>query len=177
MHGLHHLWPLALIPLGTIASCRVTAPAAPVPVQGTEQEVRALSGQWVGRYSSKATGRRGTIRFNLPERADTGFGEVEITFSPALHLLKDLQETSAKDEPQRTPCTVVDIRVVRVEGGRVRGTMAPYWDPDCDCQARTVFEGKIAGRRITGTFSTERASTDRRILTGKWEATREGGKS
>jgi Flp pilus assembly protein CpaB len=62
--------------------------------------------------------------------------------------------------------------VVRVEDERVEGTMAPYWDPDCDCRAQTLFEGTISGNRITGSFSTRRESSDRRILTGKWEAER-----
>src|SRR5918995_2926467 len=141
-------------------SCRMTSPPAPVPVQGTQDEVMVLSGEWSGRYWSKATGRHGIIRFSLPEHADTGYGEVEITFSPSLHLLYEDTEEN-KLEPK--PCTVISITVVRVEGERIRGTMAPYWDPDCDCQARTVFEGRIANNRITGTFSTQRASSDRRL--------------
>jgi hypothetical protein len=145
----------------------------PVPVQGTHEDVMVLSGEWSGRYSSQATGRHGTIRFSLPEHASTGHGEVEITFSPSVRLIRN---AAAEDELEPKPCTVIDITLVRVEGGRVRGTMAPYWDPDCDCRARTVFEGKISGDRITGTFSTQRASSDRRILTGEWQATRTGGK-
>jgi hypothetical protein len=156
-----------------VISCRVTPPPPPVPVQGTHDDVMALSGEWSGRYWSKATGRHGTIRFSLPEHADTGFGEVEIIFSPSLRLLRD---AASDDELEPEPCTVIDITLVRVEGGKVRGTMAPYWDPDCDCRARTTFEGKISGDRITGTFSTQRAISDGRILTGEWQASREGGK-
>jgi hypothetical protein len=51
--------------------------------------------------------------------------------------------------------------------------MAPYWDPDCDCRAQTVFEGKISGNRITGSFSSRRESSDRRLLTGEWRVERE----
>jgi hypothetical protein len=51
-------------------------------------------------------------------------------------------------------------------------TMAPYWDPDCDCRASTVFEGSISGDRITGTFRTERASSDQRVVSGKWRVDR-----
>lgn len=159
--------------MGMSVSCRTAPAPGPVPVQGTREAVSALAGEWTGRYWSKATGRHGTIRFDLPEQADTGFGEVEITFSPSLHLLHHETEEN-KYEPK--PCTVIDITLVRVEDGRVRGSMAPYWDPDCDCRARTLFEGKISGDRITGTFTTQRASTDRRLLNGEWLAARERGK-
>ena len=145
----------------------------PVPVQGAPLELSALSGEWAGRYWSKATGRRGTIRFSLPQQADTAFGEVEITFSPSLYLMR---ESTAKEDVSRKQPTVIDIRVVRVEADKVRGIMAGYWDPDCDCQAQSVFEGKIEGNRITGTFETQRGSSDRRILKGKWEALRKEGK-
>ena len=164
--------PFVLLILLTSSACRITPPAAAVPVQGAHEDVQVLSGEWSGRYWSRTIGRHGTIRFVLPEHADTGYGEVEITFSPSLHLLR---EAGTKDEPTPDTCTVLDIKLVRVEGNRLRGTMAPYWDPDCDCEARTTFEGRISGDRIDGTFSTQRASSDRRILTGKWQATREGG--
>jgi hypothetical protein len=62
--------------------------------------------------------------------------------------------------------------MVRVENDRVEGTMKPYWDPDCDCRARTVFEGALSGDTITGSFSTSRESADRRVLSGKWKAER-----
>jgi hypothetical protein len=150
-----------------IGGCLAPA-ASPVPVQGVNTEVSALAGEWEGRYWSKDTGRHGNIRFNLPEQADTGHGEVEITFSPALRMLQALDEN--QDEPK--PCTILDITLIQVEGGRVRGTMAPYWDPDCDCRAQTLFEGKLSGNRISGTFVTRRASTDRRLLTGEWETQR-----
>jgi len=172
--ALLHVWPFILVLILASPACRITPPPAAVPVQGTHDDVQVLSGEWSGSYWSTTTGRHGTIKFNLPEHADTGYGEVEITFSPALRLLED---TSSKDQPIPETCTVLDIKLVRVEGNRVRGTMAPYWDPDCDCQARTTFEGKISGNRIDGKFSTGRASSDRRTLTGKWEATREGGTS
>jgi hypothetical protein len=160
-----------LLPAGLSLSCHLAQPTSAVPVQGTREDISALSGDWTGRYWSKATGRHGTIRFNLPEQADTGFGEVDITFSPALHILRT---GSAKDELAPKPGTAIDITLVRIKGERIRGTMAPYWDPDCDCRAQTVFEGAMAKDEITGTFETRRASTDRRVLSGKWQAGREG---
>ena len=160
---------LVLASLMVLESCRMIPAASPVPMQGTDEQIQALSGEWTGRYWSQETGRHGTIRFTLPERADTGFGEVEITFSPTLHMLS---AGSNGEAAQPKPCTTIDIRVVRVEAERVEGTMAPYWDPDCDCRAQTVFEGKLSGNRIEGSFSTRRESADRRTLTGKWLAER-----
>jgi hypothetical protein len=156
-------------------ACRMTPAAPPVPVQGGDEEISAFSGEWVGRYSSKATGRHGTIRFNLPEHADTGYGEVEITFSPSLHLSRETQSADLRAHPEELPpqpCTVVDITVVRIEGDSVRGTMVPYWDPDCECRAHTVFEGKLKRNQIIGTFSTRRESNDRSIIAGEWRAER-----
>jgi hypothetical protein len=160
---------LGLLALPAALSCHLPSAAAPVPVAGTQEDVVALSGEWEGRFWSKATGRHGTIRFSLPERADTGFGEVAITFSPSLRLT---QSGAKRDELDPKPCTAIDIRLVRVEGGRVRGTMATYWDPDRDCRASTVFEGSILGDRITGTFRTERAPSDQRVVSGKWRVDR-----
>jgi hypothetical protein len=161
---------VALALLAPAVSCRVIPQASPVPVQGAREAVQTLSGDWTGRYWSQETGRHGIIRFALPEQADTGYGEVEITFSPSLHLLRATADTDEIAQPK--PSTTIDIRVVRVENDRVQGTIAPYWDPDCDCRARTVFEGKLSGNRITGSFSTRRESADRRTLAGKWQAER-----
>jgi hypothetical protein len=164
--------------LFTLASCRMTPSPAPVPLEGRQEELSALAGEWTGQYWSKDTGRRGVIRFAMPEAADTGHGEVEITFSPTLRLVQDAAAvgppaSETDDDLTPKPCTVLNIRVVRVEHDGVRGTMEPYWDPDCDCRAQTVFEGKVAGDRITGTFTSRRQSSDRRQLTGQWQVDRE----
>jgi len=169
---------LFLAGIMAVTSCRIIPPPPPVPVQGAHDDVMVLWGEWSGRYWSKATGRHGIIRFRLPEHADTGFGEVEISFSPSLSLAQDASAADAlkrQSEEELAPgtCTVIDITLVRVESRRVRGTMAPYWDPDCNCRTRTVFEGKISGNRITGTFSSRRELSDRRILTGQWRVDRE----
>jgi len=157
-------------------ACRMAPSPPPVPVEGADEEISAFTGEWAGRYSSKATGRHGTIRFTLPENADTGFGEVEITFSPSLHLARDASSndlpTEPPDELLPRPCTVVGITVVRIEDDEVRGTMAPYWDPDCDCRAYTAFEGKLARNRITGTFSSRRETSHQAMVAGEWRAER-----
>lgn len=156
-------------------ACRVEPSPPPVPVEGAEEDVSAFTGEWAGRYQSKTTGRHGVIRFTLPEQADTGYGEVEITFSPALRLSRQASDADPKaqsNELQPTPCTIIGITVVRIENSRVRGTMTPYWDPDCDCRAHTVFEGKLDRNRITGTYRTRLEASDHPPLTGEWLADR-----
>lgn len=157
------------------SACRVGPSPPPVPVEGAEEDVSAFTGEWAGRYQSRATGRHGVIRFTLPEQADTGYGEVEITFSPSLQLSREAADADPKaqsDELEPTPCTIIGITVVRIENSLVRGTMAPYWDPDCNCRAHTVFEGKLDRNRITGTYSTRLESSDHPPLTGEWQAER-----
>ena len=34
----------------------------------------------------------------------------------------------------------------------VSGTLAPYEDPDCKCEVRTTFVGRLQGDRVSGTF-------------------------
>jgi hypothetical protein len=169
---------LLLASLTAALACIKPSPP-PVPVEGPQEEVSLIAGKWAGRYWSEATGRRGTIVFSLAEQADTGYGEVEITFSPSLSASRneaaaEVPEDRPEELPPR-PSTTIGITVVRVHEDSVRGTMAPYWDPDCDCRAQTVFEGRVAPdhTQITGTFTIHRESPDRRLLTGRWLVDRE----
>lgn len=160
----------AVLGVFTCVSCHAPPRAAPVPVQGTRADLSALAGTWAGRYWSEATGRHGEVTFRLRAGADTAHGEVEMTFSRSLRLYGDAEV----DDPalRRQPCTTIDIAIVRIEGSRLRGTLAPYWDPDCDCRVRTVFDGELAGDHIAGAFSTRR-DADTASATGLWFADRE----
>ncbi|MEO6057731.1 MAG: hypothetical protein ABIQ49_12910, partial [Gemmatimonadales bacterium] len=57
-------------------------------------------------------------------------------------------------------------------GTMLRGTLAPYWDPDCDCRTRTVFEGALVQDHIAGTFTSRREAGGGIPLTGSWFADR-----
>jgi hypothetical protein len=136
-----------------------------VPVAGGSRDLAGIAGEWSGRYWSKTANRRGTIVFRLRAGADTAYGEVEMTFAPSLRLY---DQSQSGEDPGRRICTVIDIAIVRVEGNTIRGTLAPHWDPDCDCRASTVFEGKLVGDRIRGTFSSRRESNGAPLLAGEW---------
>jgi hypothetical protein len=158
-----------------IVSCALPSTAGQVPVEGNLQERSALSGEWSGSYWSHGPRRRGIIRFNLAERADSGRGEVEITFSPALSSAQSagpVDNRKGAEDQDPKPSTVIGLELVKVESGRVRGTTVPYWDPDCNCRARSEFEGTLAEGHITGTFTIRREATQNRLLTGHWRADR-----
>lgn len=147
------------------SGCASQNPAPPVPVQGAN--VSALSGRWVGEYSSTDTGRTGSIVFELRSGDKVAHGDV---------LMKPKEETGTSkpgsDNPLRGMPQVLDIDFVDATGGTVRGTMVPYRDPACDCMVQTTFVGRVSGDTIEGTFATNPQNSDT-STTGRWRVTRE----
>ena len=152
----------------SIAACVVQPRGGPVPVQGTRADTEALIGSWEGTYRVSGGARRGVLRFELQPGADTAYGDVEITFSSAMRLYGP----AARDEGQRMSKFLIDIRVVELAGGRVRGTLPPYLDPDCDCRTLTTFNGLLSGDRIEGTFTSGHDTASPPRLKGTWVAMR-----
>jgi hypothetical protein len=151
------------------AACGMSPAPAPVPVEGAQADLAALAGRWSGRYWGEEESRYGTVTFMLRAGADTARGEVHMTFAPSLRLYGEPQD----DPLSRTPCTTIDIAIVRVQANTVRGTLAPYWDPDCECRTRTVFEGEVMGDSIAGTFTSRREVESAPVLKGRWFAVRD----
>ena len=149
--------------------CGVQAPGSPVPVEGSRAAVDSLGGDWEGTYRASGASRHGVLRFSLRPGSDTAHGEVEITFARAQRLYGDSPEESLP----RTPCRVLDIAFVRMDEGMVRGTLAPYWDSDCQCQVVAVFQGRLSGPdQVEGTFTSHRAPDGPVVLSGRWTAER-----
>jgi hypothetical protein len=119
-----------------------------VAVKGTDSELPRLAGEWKGDYKGDDSGRSGPISFSLQLGQHTAEGEVVMGGT-----------------------TPLEIEFVQVEGGRVRGTIAPYTDPSCSCQVETSFLGTLAGDTISGMFETKVGATGQ-IQTGSWAVTR-----
>jgi hypothetical protein len=119
-----------------------------VEVKGKETETAKLAGEWEGSYEGKESGRTGTVKFSLQLGMHTAEGEVFMG-----------GETPLK------------VQFIEVEGGQIQGTIAPYTDPNCDCQVETSFLGIISGDSISGQFSTKIGATGQ-IQTGSWEVAR-----
>src|SRR5438132_8948517 len=133
-----------------VAAC----PAAhqpPVPLAGTTRDVATLAGQWEGSYSSAATGRSGSISFTLSAGNDSASGDVIMIPRGWGRPLQAWNGQAAAGTDARPRSAVLTIRFVRVTGGRVTGTLAPYADPETGARLFTTFKGRLDGDTIAGT--------------------------
>jgi hypothetical protein len=137
-------------------------------VTGAPGDVHALAGEWRGDYASDETGRSGNIIFGLAAGSDTAFGDVLMIPDGYGEAPRD--GDSALDRWRQSP-DVLSIRFVQVGGGIVRGALDPYEDPECRCQVTTVFEGRLSGDTIEGTFWT-RPEQGGPARQGRWRVAR-----
>jgi len=150
-----------------LAACAATQ--TPVPVVGPAADITALAGEWVGEYSSIESGRSGSISFTLRAAADSAFGDVvmiPVGWGRPLAPWRGETPTPA----QRPMTEVLSINFVRVEQGRVNGTLAPYADPQTGERLVTRFTGELSGNTITGTYTTQLSSGA--TQTGRWTVQR-----
>ena len=68
--------------------------------------------------------------------------------------------------------TPLQIEFVSVEAGKIKGTIAPYTDPNCGCEVETSFLGTLAPDAIDGTFETKVSATGQ-VQTGTWRVERQ----
>ena len=144
------------------------APGTPVPISGSSTDLAALAGEWSGQYSSLETGRSGSIVFRLTAGTDSATGDVMMSA-----MTSGGPRGGDPGVPSlTTPPLVISIRFVRIEGGRVSGRLDPYVEPTCNCQLITVFEGRLSGSKLEGTYTTR--SPVGQEQRGRWEVTRRG---
>jgi hypothetical protein len=159
--------------LPTLMAAALTACGAsrpPVPVVGASTDVSALTGDWVGDYSSTESGRSGSISFTLRSAADSAFGDVVMVPTALGRPLMPWREQTAGAGNQAPQSTVLAIRFVRVEAGRVSGTLDPYADPQTGARLLTTFTGALSGNTISGTYTTRLPSGE--TQTGRWTVQR-----
>lgn len=160
---------LRAVALSTVvAACAGSPP--PVQVVGPAGEVHALAGEWSGEYSSAASGRSGSISFTLRAADDSAFGDVVMVPAGLGRPLAPFRETAGPGQPPRAHPEVLTISFVRIQAGRVSGTLAPYADPETGARLITTFTGEVGGNTITGTYTTRLPSGD--TQTGRWTVQR-----
>lgn len=154
----------------TLACSSSKNPAPAVPVAGERSDISTLAGRWEGEYSSEATGRSGSIVFELKPGDTVARGDV-LMVPKGSNAAAEPSRLPGTSETLRTMPQMLNISFVSASGGVVKGTMDPYRDPDCDCEVQTTFVGRIAGNRIEGTFTTM-GSGATPLATGRWSITR-----
>jgi hypothetical protein len=155
--------------LATAAAC--AARQANVPVVGAAGDVSALAGQWAGDYSSNQSGRAGSITFTLRAAGDSAFGDVMmVPASTGRALMPWRGEGMGSGAQQRPQPEVLTINFVRVQGGEVSGTLAPYADPESGARLVTTFSGQMSGGTISGVYTTRLPNGD--TQTGRWTVQR-----
>ena len=138
---------------GAVAGCAWKQ--TPVPVIGESTAIAALVGSWSGEYSSAETGRSGTITFQLASVRDTAYGDVFMIPRDQSVQAPSEERTSVVSLRAPNSGEPLKIRFVRLEGGRVSGTLDPYKDPTCGCTLFTTFDGVFtSGDMIEGSFQT-----------------------
>jgi hypothetical protein len=164
---------LGFVALASVSLACASQPA-PVTVTGDVESRASLAGKWVGEYSSPATGRNGSIAFNLSSSGDAANGDVIMIPSgqeKALVPYGNAANTAGSVVQSSGNSQVLTIKLVRVSGDAVSGVLDPYRDPECDCAVVTTFTGKVTGDTIEGTFST-RGSQTNTPQTGTWRVKR-----
>lgn len=168
--------------LVSAAALACASKPTPVTVTGDTGGRASLAGKWSGEYQSAATGRSGSIVFNLSPSGDAATGDVVMVprgYGKALVPYGDgVTAASASGTP--TPTTnsapasvaqVLTIRLVRVAGDSVSGVLDTYRDPECDCPVQTTFSGTINGDTIDGSFTT-RGRQSNAPQSGTWRVKR-----
>jgi hypothetical protein len=146
----------------------------PVTISGDSGDRASLAGKWVGEYSSPATGRTGSIVFNLSPSGDAANGDVVMVprgYDKALQPYNASSTAVGAGAQGATPSQVLTIKLVRVAGDTVSGVLDAYRDPECDCPVETTFVGRLNADAIEGTFST-RGRQSAGPQTGTWRVKR-----
>lgn len=145
----------------------------PVPIVAESGSAALLVGAWTGDYTSKQTGRSGTITFELASEKDTAF--CDIVMIPKVQSIQIVGERGDRAivRPQAS-AEPLKIRFIRLGEGRISGTLEPYVDPDCGCRVTTTFDGKFSGPdTIEGTFFSRAPGGESVPSGGSWKVTRQ----
>jgi hypothetical protein len=164
---------LGLVALTGVSLACASKPT-PITVTGDVGDRASLAGKWSGEYNSPATGRTGSIVFNLSPSGEAANGDVVMIpagHGKALVPYGNVASAAGGGTQSASSSQVLTIKLVRVSGDTVSGVLDAYRDPECDCPVVTTFIGTVKGDAIDGTFST-RGSQTNAPQTGNWRVKR-----
>ena len=163
---------LIILFLGSVSAGCASRPSR-IALEASPRDFQALVGTWRGSYNN-SPGRHGLIDFSLDSTTATAYGDVFMMADDAKEAYASYRGTPPGGDPgiAGNRRQILSIRFVRIEDGRLQGTLAPYWDPDRGCEALATFYGRIESSAIEGTFV---SVCDNAVLTrqGRWRVTRQ----
>lgn len=141
---------IALVTTVLVAGCHNQP--MPVTLEGSVSEIRAMAGDWDGRFTGTTSGREGSISFRVSTSGDSASGDVLMTSytGQRMRAAHPMEEHHAHAPSME----VLRIVFVHLAGGRVSGELEPYIAPDCECRVTTRFDGVVQGDVIRGTYVT-----------------------
>jgi hypothetical protein len=137
---------------------------------GQEADVSQLAGEWFGEYSSAESGRSGSITFKLIAGSDSATGDV--VMSPRFNARPQTGQVQPTGPAMPGTIQALTINFVRVAGGQVSGSLAPYTDPTCGCTLHTTFVGRLRADTLAGTY-TSLQDQSREVQRGQWQVVRQ----
>jgi len=158
---LHALFVLLAI------ACSSTPPA-PVPLEATADSLAPLAGTWAGEYSSPATGRSGSIVFELRADSTSAAGDV-VMYTRVVD--RPVIPRDGRAAAPEIASEALRISFVRVAGGEISGSLDRYPDPVTRAMLSTTFTGRLSGDAIEGTFES-RGGGEAAPQRGRWKVTR-----
>lgn len=142
----------------------------PVDIIGGKVDMDLLNGEWKGDYFSKDTGRSGIIEFTLTAEHGKAFGDVLMIPRGSREPYRPAGFRDKAEADPRFP-EFLTIRFAEVMGGKVRGELSPYWDPEIQRRLYTIFEGVLKDDTIEGTFES-RIEESPIYFYGQWKVYR-----
>ncbi|UCE41874.1 MAG: hypothetical protein JSV17_02505 [Candidatus Aminicenantes bacterium] len=142
----------------------------PVNLFGEKVDLQLFEGEWKGDYFSKDTGRSGTIEFMLSAEEGRAFGDVLMIPRGSREPYHPVGFKDKADLDPQFP-EFLTINFVEVMGGKVKGELTPYWDPEMQRRMVTTFEGVLKGNTIEGTFES-RIEQSPIYFYGQWKVYR-----
>ena len=135
-----------MLAVAFVAACG--ASQKEIAVQGSDLDLARIAGDWDGQYKGTESGRSGQVSFSLQVGSHVAEGQVVMNGA-----------------------TPLKVEFVKIKQDQVKGTIAPYTDPTCNCQVETTFIGDLSDNVINGSFETK-VSANGQTQTGTWSVSR-----
>ena len=142
----------------------------PVRFEAKPADWERLAGRWRGEYTIDDRDRHGLIEFRLQAAAREAFGDV-LMIPDRFSWSSGIPDRQRPYPPPEAESQLLAIRFVAAEGGRIHGSMEPYWDPERQCRASASFVGSVDGDVVAGALITV-CEDGVRSLRGRWRVER-----